>query len=221
MGSENMTKSKLYKKVNSIRKILDIELTSYPIYLESYIGQTTQIQRIPLQTDGLRGMVLIKDVPTPIIVLDENLTSNEANFYCGHEIFHLLGHPSKNNATFTCYDSIRPQQNCFQEWEANEGAAELLVPYQDFIPRFLSYNSEYTPFTTWEVLENLADYYHVSVPVIKIRLDNLSYEIYQYLNGTSMENIKLLSRNQLKVRGIQPPCYSNILPYELDWDAAI
>lgn len=216
-----MTKSKLYKKVNNIRKILDIELISYPIYLEDYIGKTTKIQRIPLQTDGLRGMVLTQDVPIPIIVLDENLSSNESNFVCAHEIFHLLVHPSKNNVTFTCHDSIRPQQNSFQEWEANEGGAELIVPYKDFIPRFLSYTARYTPYTTPGVLEALASHYHVSVPVIKNRIDNLSYEIYQYLNGISIENIKLLSRNQQKMRGIQPPCYSNILPYELDWDAAI
>lgn len=219
-------KKRLYSKVDHIKSILPI---AYPYsffnmidFLSKHVPDL-KIETVPFKTFSLRGMAVIAENSSQndVILLNDHLNDYEINFYCIHEFMHLRLHRNQKGKQFNCYDQTKPNQDPYLEWQANEGSAQFLVPYQDFIPRFLEYNSTHTPYISLNVLNELADYYCVSVPVIKNRIDNLNYEIDQYRNGISIENIELLSRNQQKMRGIQPTCYSNILDHELAWDAVI
>ena len=47
----------------------------------------------------------------------------------------------------------------FLEWQANEGAAQWLVPYQDFIPRFVACIDGHSDMSPYGAQEYFADYY--------------------------------------------------------------
>lgn len=213
----NNAKQELYDYVDSLQNYLEIPLR-FPINALELWHTHPEFEIIDhmFDTNGFCGAAYVGD-RVDTIVLNRARSDTEQNFDCTHEVLHLTKHRTENRGIFQCFSE---NQKGFIEWQANEGAAQFLVPYQDFIPRFIC-NTPNTSLISYDVLENLADYYHVSVPVIKIRLDSLSYEIDQYRNGITIENIQLLSRNQQKMRGIQPSCYNNILYHELDWDAVI
>lgn len=151
-------------------------------------------------THGLCGAAYAGDKKDAII-LNSARTDAEQNFDCGHELIHLARHRERNGGIFQCFSE---SQNSFIEWEANEGSAQLIVPYQDFIPRFSecfsSHKERYAP-------DVLAEHYRVTSRVIEIRIESLSYEIDQYRRGIPVTEIKLYSRNQLTKMGIRPTRY--------------
>jgi len=148
------------------------------------------------------------------IVLNSNRNEIEQNFDCGHELIHLVRHRNKNCGVFNC---TAKNQNSFLEWEANEGSAQFIIPYQDFIPRF----SKLLNSKVLGIQRMLAIYYHVTTQVINVRLNSLAYEIDQYLMGTHIDNIELLARRQRKMRGIQTTNYQALCDYALTWDSVI
>ena len=164
-------------------------------------------------TTGFCGAALVGDKMNTI-VLNSTRSKSEQNFDCGHELIHLVRHRNKNNGIFNC---TTKSQNSFLEWEANEGSAQFLVPYQDFIPRFLNLLN----LGASGIQYTLAEYYHVTPQVINIRLDSLSYEIDQYKEGTCLDCLEVLSRTQRIRRGITPTCYQALCDFALDWDSAI
>lgn len=67
-------------------------------------------------------------------MLNARHSVEELNFDCGHELIHLTKHRGLGLSSFHCFDTLKPKQDPFIEWEANEGAAELTVPYRSFLP---------------------------------------------------------------------------------------
>lgn len=211
-------KENLYHSVDSIRRGYGIPF-GQAIDMVDLLGTHTEkynINIIPFKTPGLCGVAMVGD-KTDTIALNSYRTPCERNFDCGHELVHLSRHRSRQES-FNCFTSARAQQNSFLEWEANEGSAQILVPYQDFVPRFALYlNSRYMH----DIRGELAEYYHVTSQVINLRIDNLGYEIDQYLAGIPIENIELLSRTQLQKAGIRPTAYNAMCDFEIGWDSVI
>lgn len=209
-------KEKLYEHVDFYRGLLGLPL-DHPIKLVDALAPYAQfdVEYYNFKTSGLCGVAMVGD-KTDTIILNSNRTSEEQNFDCGHEFLHLTEH-RKLQDSFNCFTKAKPQQNTFREWQANEGSAQLLVPYQDFIPRFLKLLES----GALGIQYTLAEYYHVTPQVINIRLDNLSYEIDQYREGARLDCLELLSRTQRKQRGITPTCYRALCDFALDWDLAI
>lgn len=50
-----------------------------------------------------------------------------------HELIHYWFHPEQG-AFYPFSPASRDKE---KEWQANEGAAELLLPYRDFVPRYV------------------------------------------------------------------------------------
>ena len=67
----------------------------------------------------------------------------------------------------------------------------------------------------------MSDTYQVSPRVIDIRMDSLAYEIDQYRQGVTLENLNILSRTQRKRMGITPTDYRVLCAFPLDWDSEI
>lgn len=214
---EYNAKKELYNFVDCVRS--DWGTTSYAQPLNAIeLGMYhAEIIYHTFDTDGFCGAAFTGDL-IDTIVLNNTRTCYEQNFDCGHELIHLAKHRDRNGGIFRCFSE---SQDSYLEWEANEGAAQLLVPYQDFIPRFLSclqsraalQNSCSGLLASSSIPEELATYYHVSTQVINIRLSSLSYEIDQYRCGIPLENIELLSRNQRDRRGIQSTCYRAVCDF--------
>ena len=212
---EYLTKAQLYAKVGVCRKILKNAGLSAPFFIEDICRLCPEIliEYIPFKTNGLRGIVTLatEAEPTNCILINSRLTKEEQHFHSIHEFMHIILHPNMDSKTFKCFDTIRPNQNGSIEWQANEGAAELIMPYKQFIPLFLEMYNEYANYPDrWNLLYGrgdiayaLGNYYGVSGSVIKNRISGLSYEIDQVRFGHStIDNIKILSNRKQKACGI-------------------
>lgn len=209
-------KEKLYKYVDFYRDLLGIPFNQ-PIKLVDILAYHPQfeIEYCSFKTPGLCGIAMVGE-KMDTIILNSNRTPEEQNFDCGHEFLHLTKH-RKLQESFNCFTKAKPQQNTFHEWQANEGSAQLLVPYQDFIPRFAMLLND----NAVGISSTLAAHYYVTPQVINIRMNSLAYEIDQYQEGTRLDCLELLSRRQCKQRGITPTCYQARCDFALDWDSVI
>lgn len=196
----------LYNFVNTLRNRLDINFDSYPL---NTIDICNELKRVNItyhkfKTNGFCAAVLLGN-KTDTVILNSNRTDKEINFDCGHEIVHMAKHRDKGIDSFSCMELKTKRQSniSFLEWEANEGAAELLVPYKKFIPEW---TNMYSNSLGWYDIDGLIHYfsnlYFVSDAVISFRLQHLKYEIHQYLSDVRLCDLELLSDTQQKRRGI-------------------
>ena len=193
-------KTNLYEHVSHLRDQLHVTLASYPLRLTSLqFRHPVQIERRSFQTPGFCALAFAGE-KSDTIVLNANRNSLEQNFDCGHELIHLTKHRNLKQGCFNCFDKTQPTQNPFIEWEANEGAAELLVPYQLFLPALRETSNIYCR-NPQKIKSALADRFRVTPTVIEYRIRSLVYEFYQYdILGTAISQIALLSQNEIKQR---------------------
>lgn len=212
-----MTKLELYRTVEAIRASCDI-LTSPPFDSKNLCTNTFSLNltETSIKTPGLRGM---SHIPSRTVILDSNLNAEEQNFYCMHEIMHHLLHRNRRTKVYSVYEYTAADQDPFVEWEANEGAAQFLVPYQTFIPDYinLSRKNARSNIPGVETRNELSNIYSVTQSVIATRIKNLNYEIWQYINGTPICSIdvrssRYLERNRINVGHEKLYCRSCLAP---------
>lgn len=220
------TKESLYREIASFRDFLGIPQAGYPFdlicLLKRYSGLA--IQEVPFITPELRGISYFGDTEhDDIILLNSNRSYQEQNFDCAHECIHLALHRNEKHAVFSCTDNVKEKQDPFLEWHANEGAAELLVPYRDFIPSFydllLSFQQNQNSYMCIRTI--LAEKYNVTYTVISNRIETLRYEIDQYASGIPLDKIVLLSKKKQESLGIVTTNYSVLCDFPLEWDSII
>jgi len=199
------TKPQLYRAISTIKQEFHLDSREFQEdFLSAYNNiPGLQVAAVPFSTPGLRGMAHMgcTEDEDDIILLNSNRGLREQKFSCAHEFIHLIFHRDEKRPSFKCYDKIQPNQNSFYEWHANEGAAELFVPYKKFIPRYIEVSrSNAREFLEGDTVAILADEFQVTEGVISNRINSLNYEIWSYLNGTSLDEIKLYSNHQLEKR---------------------
>lgn len=212
----NNAKEDLYARIDKMRKNLNILSYDMPVntlWLCSNKISDVEIIYHTFDTSGFCGAAFAGEKMSTI-VLNSARSELEQNFDCGHELIHLVRHRNKNNGVFNC---TTRNQNSFLEWEANEGSAQFLVPYQDFIPRFTSLLNS----NTLGIQNILAEHYHVTPQVINVRMNSLAYEIDQYRSGIHLDCLELLSRKQCRQRGITTTSYQALCDFALGWDSVI
>ncbi len=139
-----------------------------------------------------------------VILLNENKTEAENNYHGTHEFMHIFTADDNAGKIIRCFDIVKPNQNAYTEWLANEGAAELLVPYRIFLPLVReNYESMLQDSGTYKFCQEYADHFNVSPVVLEHRLRSLKYEIYQYINGVNIDNIGIISKHEQDLRNIQ------------------
>jgi len=199
------TKKDLYKKVEEIRYGFGIDNSFYPLDCLNFCRKEgILVGSMSFKTAGIRGMVQMGDsYNPPVIILNALNSPEENNFYCGHELMHAIIHRDLECPSFKCYDTINDKRNDILEWQANEGAAELLLPYKHFIPRLMEvYNQLDYTVRMEKVKDILAQEYGVTASIIELRIKNLKFEIDQYRTGVPLDKIVLMSQNQLKNHGV-------------------
>lgn len=220
-----ITKAKLYAMVERLRTHLDVSFSSYPLSVPSILSNEryrVQVESGPFKTKGLQAMVKINfdEKGTALIMLNDYRCKDEQNFDCAHELIHIAYHQCTGAQSFQCYEKALPTQNPYLEWQANEGGAELLVPYRLLLPRIKA--NDNMILSGWSEIyrlkEKLAEDFGVSMGVINIRFESLRYEIDHYLNGTPIEKIELLSHNQQKQRGIVVKSINDLETEDFDED---
>lgn len=202
------TKDNLYEYVNCVKKRIEVNQNNIESDLYNKCEKEFRLKMdiVPFTNKLLRGMSIPKE---NIIILNSSRTSAERNFDFAHELIHVIKHKYENHQTFQCVDCFQPTQNLFLEWQANEGAAEMLVPYKAFIPLFCANVVKCTGFHDYKKLkEELAEHFQVPVTVIELRIDNLKYEIQQFEQGCDVNHLCILSNNEQLRRGINVPSYN-------------
>lgn len=199
------TKQSLYEKIAEIRDGLELSTDSYPLNVVQLChNEEIDVEFLPFTTDGLRGMVQMgNESHGPLIILNQKNLDVENNFYCAHELMHAILHQKTHRTSFSCYDRIKDKRNAVLEWHANEGGAEFIIPYRIFIPRLMDLVDELPDISRlYRARRTLAKEFNTTEIVIRNRIENLKYEIDQYRSGVPIEDVKLLSQNQLDKRGI-------------------
>lgn len=227
MDTRFWSKADLYRQIDILKSVLGISLLNTPIDSKVLAGQHTlnpTIEEIPFPCNNICG-ILYKGDHTTSIALNANRSPKMQNFDCMHELIHYFFHDIPY-CQCICSDRnmehVHIQQDSYIEWQANEGAAQFLIPYQDFIPRFVTHISPDNPFLGgYDIQEYLANHYHVTEQVINNRIRSLSYECSQYQNGIPLESIEILSQKKQRERGITTPAYLAKCSFPLEWDAVI
>ena len=208
------TKDDLYKNVAKTKELMGIksDAVGLDFYRTCSHLKKLDVRIVDFKDRSLRGLSVPKE---NIILLNSSRNKAERNFDCAHEFIHVTKHKNENFQTFNCFDNLRPQQSPFLEWQANEGAAEMLVPYKMFIPMFCESISNCETYADYySFLEFLSCIFNVPIAVIELRVDNLKYEIHQYENGCDINHISLLSNKKQAQRGIHITSYNTLFDFQ-------
>ncbi len=194
----NNAKSSLYEHVSHLREQFHIAPASFPLQLAPLFQQhAICVEHRAFQTPGLCALAFLGE-KTDTVVLNDNRSPLEQNFDCGHELIHLTKHRNLKRDYFNCFTTAKPSQSPFLEWEANEGAAELLVPYQVFLPLLLE-ESRIHCRAPKKIIPSLARQFQVTPAVIECRIGSLQYELYQYcILQLPLCDVKLHSQRELR-----------------------
>lgn len=195
-------KSDLYKMIAKLRQRWGLKENEYNIDIiglcQSY---GIKVGEVPFTKAGLRGIASIGDSHTPdVIILNSHRSKIEQKIDCAHEVVHLAFHRNIACKSFNCFETALPSQDKYLEWQANEGSAELNVPFQTLLPKIKkNYHLLNTYLDITYFKEELVHEYNVTEAVISYRLESLKYEIEQFVNGTPMRDLRILSyTSQLK-----------------------
>ena len=189
-----------------MKQQFNINPSDYPLDIFEICKRISnvEIQAVPFKTADLRGMVSLanNDSEAHVILVNSNKSFQEQNFHGFHELIHIPT-VDQPGTLLRCYDTVKPNQNSYMEWLANEGAAEFVVPYKLLLPMIKDeFSDMITGVGTWQFCEDHSDDFGVSPIVLQNRIDSLKYETYQYLNGVPVDKIEILSWNKQKQRGI-------------------
>lgn len=205
--NRHCTKAELYRAVDALRHSLEIDRLPLPLDLISVCENLPNVALgfPPFKTPGLKGVSCLSVGDDPdVILLNGNLSWRENNFTCGHELIHITLHRGGPAKSFNCFEKARPNQDSFLEWQANEGSAELLLPARVLLPRV---QEQFSSLHTWQDFFRfkgaLAEEFRITEAVITFRFESLKYEIHQALQGTPLEEIRMLSASKQREAGIR------------------
>lgn len=205
----------LYKLVSNLKLCYNITDSDYPLNIFQLCScfEDIVIQKADFKTKDLRGMLTLAEDETDVcvILVNGNKSFEEQNYHGFHEFMHIFTTDSEPGTTINCFEKVKPTQNSYIEWLANEGAAEFLVPYNKLLPMVKNnYSSMLEGIGTYEFCLETAPKFSVSPVVIQNRINSLSYEIHQYVNGVSINDIEILSKKQLQQRNIVVPSLTEL-----------
>lgn len=162
----------------------------------------------PFNDKKIGGFLVKNNYPEKShIVVNSSKEPIYSLFDLTHELIHFLLHPE--NRQHYISTSLCNVDNF--EWQANEGAAELLVPYKKFIPLFVKYIKNCKNYNQYiELIKKMSDIFIVSTAVIEYRVSGLKYEINQYENGINIDELEFLSQRAQEELGINIKSYNDI-----------
>lgn len=162
----------------------------------------------PFNDKKIGGFLVKNNYPEKShIVINSSKEPIYSLFDLTHELIHFLLHPE--NRQHYISTSLCNVDNF--EWQANEGAAELLVPYKKFIPLFIKHVKNCKNYNQYiELIKKMSDIFIVSTAVIEYRVSGLKYEINQYENGINIDELEFLSQRAQEELGINITSYNDI-----------
>lgn len=174
----------LYSLVDMKIKDLGIKTEDYPIntieLIDAYIPNLSVVIE-EFEAKAVCG-ILYKGRRKSKICLNSLRDDKGKNFDCMHELIHFWFHPP---ATRWCiYDRVVNQHRGI-EWQANEGAAQALMPRELFIEKYYEFKGNQ---------DRLSDFFFVGKHAVQYRITNLKREII----AVAPKHLKEKTRQQLK-----------------------
>ncbi|MDL2253743.1 ImmA/IrrE family metallo-endopeptidase [Ruminococcaceae bacterium OttesenSCG-928-I18] len=194
-----MKKAELYAHVERFSRDNKLKPDQYPrnaLAVSTQYGLT--VHYAEFTSDRIRGVALISDNLT---ILNYRLLPRQRNYFAAHELVH---HDNHGDIKTEFYCSVgNPDNRKYYEWEANEGAAEFLVPYKSLLPTIkCNIRDIHSPDDMEVFRTNLAKQFNVPKQTIYYRMERLKYAIYQYLGGTPLSQLVIISHKEQESRGI-------------------
>ena len=214
--NQYIDKESLYKNVQEIREYLNITFNDYPLNIFDICENIKEVEIgvVPFKNQNLKGMVTIAqdENDNHVIIVNGNKTKEEQNYHGCHELLHIWFRSVEPGMSLNCFEKCKPNQNTFIEWLANEGAAELLVPFKVFLPLVKENKEEMLRnFGTTDFCEKYAVDFGVAPIVLKNRLNALKYEIYQYIEKEiDLDDIEILSKSKQDSLGIKIKSFNDL-----------
>lgn len=183
-----LDRAALYVEMERLRGRIGPIPKALPHYKERVGQLCPDITLICREFDSRRlaGMLMRGETAT-LLVLNSARGELAQRFTLTHELVHYFLHTDQ--VRFCCEDAGAGPY----EWQANEGAAELLVPYRSFLKEVRCLHAQDCRDLD-EVYARLSMKYHVSPVVIKNRMESLSFEIDDCLRGAPATAIVPKSR---------------------------
>lgn len=128
-----MTRRELHTFISGKRAEYGLTAADIPVEpmdMAARHGRALVVEYVPFASRKLRGMMC--KGPVSLITLNARHGPEERRFGLAHELVHFWC-DEEDRALYTGPLSRSPE-TAFREWRANEGAAELLVPREVFVP---------------------------------------------------------------------------------------
>jgi Zn-dependent peptidase ImmA (M78 family) len=196
-------KLELYQFVDGLRLLLGINNDRYPLDIIGINRNRGNIVDFHRYQSGRFCAAVFLGHRSDTIILNSLRSDKERNFDCAHETLHWAKHRDQGDGIFSCSSIGALNENQFLEWEANEGAAELLIPYRLFIPLYIKLmKKERGRWSYRSFLSIAATRFAVTEAMVKVRFESLKYEISQTEHGTPFDKIEILSAAEQRRRRI-------------------
>lgn len=180
-----ITKAILYGEIDRIRAENGISGPADPYAMAKHLGIPVSLYEF----DSRRfSGALIRGKNMAEIIVNSSRSPEARRFTVAHELVHYFLH---DGALFSC---LEQSSVTALEWQANEGAAELLLPYRYFLFSYRNIRSLYLADED-RAVRALAKEFSATPTMVRTRLLSLSPEIAQLEAGVPFEKVRLLSRS--------------------------
>ena len=159
----------LYKLVDDKLAELGITEEDYPLNsraIADSIGSKLIVEYHKFPSIKMGGL-LYKGDELSSMALNTLRSEKGQNFDCMHELIHYWFHPP---GKMICIDNNYIHQNTTREWQANEGAAQALMPTKLFIKKYKLFEGD---------ISALSDFFMVGELAVEFRINNLQLSIPQ------------------------------------------
>ncbi|MBE6936381.1 MAG: ImmA/IrrE family metallo-endopeptidase [Ruminococcaceae bacterium] len=185
-----MTRGVLYRRIDAMRRKYGIRGRFDPFAFAA--EHEIPVQYHAFSNPALKG-ILVRSGGACGVVLDPRLSQAEQRLTLTHELVHLELHYGEQGTAFSHHSGM--------EYQADEGAAELLMPYRDLLPRAAAFRRRYRQDPV-QITGLLAAHYRVDLDTMRRRLESLDYELMCFLRGTPVSEIIPLSRQEKQHQAI-------------------
>lgn len=188
----------LYTQITRLRRVWRVSGLRFEAFCIARSLPGVKVRETRFSTPAFRGiLVTAPDKSKAIIVLNSLRSEEEQTFDLTHELVHFELHPPT-------MDSQKYSQ--FYEWQANEGAAELLMPRATVLEDMYVCRKEIRdPKNQRGYISARADHFGVTQALFERRLFVLRYDIRQALSGIPPEEIPILPQSWYsKINNCQP-----------------
>ncbi len=187
-GPMDNARAALYAQIARLRRVWRVSGLRFEAFCIARSLPGVKVRETRFSTPAFRGiLVTAPDKSKAIIVLNSLRSEEEQMFDLTHELVHFELHPPT-------MDSQKYSQ--FYEWQANEGAAELLMPRATVLEdMYLCRGAIGDPQNQRGYISARADHFGVTQALFKRRLFALRYDIEQALGGVPPEEIPILPQS--------------------------